>query len=115
MIEPVLQPLIASIGILGALIALLWVGLRRRRSEVDKLIKDGKLSTAEILGYFEAEVMLVEYRFTPDGHAEPIICKKVLLKGGEKLPKGTTVPVRYKASNPYISVLMPYAHTQLPS
>lgn len=86
---------------------------RSGRTVVKEVMEKGILGEAEILGYIHGDSRLyVRYVFTPRGSNTPLVCEKCLDHGGDKMPIGTKVPVRYKAAYPFISVLVPYAHTQ---
>jgi len=102
-------------------LALLYVGpvllsQRSSRREAHKLVEDGSLGEAEILGYTAGKGGLwVEYEFTPLGSRDPVRCKKCLTTAWKRFPIGSKVAVRYKAQFPSISVLVPYADSQRPS
>ena len=67
------------------------------------------------MGYERNDFLWVTYSFVPLGSREPLICKKALTFGAERIPIGTVVPVRYLAGFPSVSLLVPYATHQFPS
>ena len=107
-------PIFALFAILGVLIILpMTLIYRSGRTVVKEVMEEGILGEAEILGYTrDSHRIFVRYVFTPHGSNTPLVCEKGLEHGGDKMPIGTKVPVRYKAAYPFISVLIPYAHTQ---
>jgi hypothetical protein len=112
---PSWHALLITFGILSLLAVPAVLALRSNRTEAKKLLESGLLAEAEILGYEVNDGIWVTYRFTPQGRTSPLECTRILLSGGERLPIGSRVPVRYKASFPSISVLVPYAGSQLTS
>ena len=105
---------IAGLGLLY--VGPLLLSQRSSRLEAQKLMQDGALGEAEILGYIPGKGGLwVEYEFTPSGACDPVRCKKCLTTAWKRLPVGSKVAVRYKARFPSISVLVPYADSQVPS
>ena len=106
--------IIAALGLLYVGPLLLSQGSSRR--EAQKLVEDGTLGEAEILGYTAGKGGLwVEYEFIPLGSSDPVRCKKCLTTAWKRFPIGSKVAVRYKARFPSISVLVPYADSQVPS
>ena len=94
----------------------IFLSIRSSHSEAEKLLRDGALGEAEILGYIPGRGGLwVEYQFLPNDSAHSVHCKKLLLNDVKRLPVGTRVPVRYKPGFPSISVLVPYSTSQAPS
>lgn len=84
---------------------------RADRERVAELLDKGLLAEAEILeGKRSRYGYDVRYTFTPIGRQGPIVCETTIQLGmGKSIPIGTKVPVRYKASYPFIAILVPYA------
>ena len=108
-------PLFIGVSLLALVAIPMLLGQRSMHAEGPRLLNEGQLGEAEILGYERDEFHLVRYRFTPADRLEPVQCKKIIGQNEEQFPIGTKVPVRYKPRYPKISVLVPYAHTQLPT
>lgn len=102
-------------SVMGSLAIPAYLGMKAKKTEVDDLLDKGQLGEAEILGYEEDEYLYVRYRFAPNESKNTIECRKILMRGVERYQPGTTVPVRYLAKYPSISVLVPYSHDQMPS
>ena len=88
---------------------------RSMKEESDQVMLKGRLADAEIVSYRADEWLWVTYRFTPHGATEPITCEKAVGLGVRRFALGSTVPVRYMAKYPSISLLVPYATQQLSS
>jgi hypothetical protein len=81
--------------------------------ERSNLLEAGEQAEAEILGYEKDEYLWVRYSFQPNGQNEIIHCRKIIGNLEEQFPIGKKIVVRYKKQHPHISVLEPYAGTQL--
>lgn len=100
--------------IVGLLVAWLLVafmfGVSRAEKEAGELVlRKGRLADAEILYYERDEYLLVYFRFTPQGEAEPITCHNAISPWAKRFAPGTIVPVRYMAKYPTMCTLVPYA------
>lgn len=104
-----------AIAIASPLVLVAVLGGRSQNSERAKLLASGALGEAEILGYERGEFHLVSYQFMPSGEATPIKCKKIIAHTEEQYVVGSKVPVRYKAEHPSVSLLVPYATSQVPT
>lgn len=108
-------PLLIGVSLVALLAVPTLLGQRSMHAEGPRLLNEGQLGEAEILGYERDEFHLVRYRFFPEGQLDPVECQKIIGQYEEQFPVGTKVPVRYKPKFPKISVLVPYANTQLPT
>jgi hypothetical protein len=101
------------IGILLLAIFPAILGQISLSSERESLLQSGELATAEVLGYEKDEYLWVRYCFQPMESNEPIKCRKIIGNLEVQFPIGSKISVRYKKQHPQISVLEPYAATQL--
>lgn len=111
---------IAFFAVVGVLLLLyaapLLLSRWSSRNEVEKLLREGDLSEAEILGYSPGRGgVWVEYEFTPIGATGRIRCRKLLVGNMKRVAIGSKVAVRYKSQFPSISVIVPYGAGQIPS
>jgi len=104
-------------ALLGVAYALpFFFAARGMDAERKTLLAKGALAEAEVLGYERVEEgLLVHYRFLPAGRASPVECRRLASPDEPQFTLGTKVPVRYKASHPSISILVPYARSQSPT
>jgi hypothetical protein len=97
--------------------ALYFFAFWGRRQENGALLKTGLCADAEIIASSVTPFgeryrwTTVTYRFLPAGYTEPIEVTKSL-DGVIDIAVGRIIPVRYLASHPSISILVPYAFKQ---
>lgn len=84
-------------------------------NEKINLLQSGEQAEAVILGYEKEEYLWVLYYFQPKESNKTIKCRKIIGNLEEQFPIGSQISVRYKKQHPQISVLEPYAATQLPT
>ncbi len=102
---------------LGLLFVLFVAGAARAQAgEAEHVLRSGRVGEAEIIGYLRSEDgITVKYTFLPKGHEEVLVCEKLVRGRVKQFPPGSRVPVRYLASYPSISVLLPYGRRQNPN
>jgi len=92
---------------------------RAQQKENRHLLATGAESEAVITGYQTratryAVYHYVQYQFTA-ANGNQIDCTKMIGQYEQEFPAGTQVKVRYMPRYPSISILLPYAKTQIPS
>jgi hypothetical protein len=95
------------------------LAFRAQQKENKHLLATGAESEAVITGYQTratryAVYHYVQYQFTA-ASGNQIDCTKRIGQYEQEFPAGTQVKVRYMPQYPSISILLPYAKTQIPS
>ena len=110
-----LTGIVLAIVVIGPMLVLMVLTQKAQHKERQQLIDTGTLGEAEIIGYDKDEYLYVHYRFTPMHADRAIECRKIIGTLDTQYPVGTKVAVRYQRQHPSISILVPYADSQIPT